>query len=37
LGIGIEVGFEGQRPKDLQPNKLAMSQWGVWLKTGIGY
>jgi hypothetical protein len=37
LGIGIEVEFEGQRPKDLQPNKLAMSQWGVWLKTGVGY
>ncbi len=37
LGIGIEVEFEGQRPKDLQPNKLAVSQWGVWLKTGVGY
>lgn len=37
LGIGFEVEFEGRRPKNLQPNKLAMSQWGVWLKTGIGY
>jgi hypothetical protein len=37
IGLGFEVEFEGRRPKYLQPNKLAMSQWGVWLKTGIGY
>lgn len=37
VGIGFEVEFEGRRPKNLQPNKLAVSQWGVWLKTGIGY
>ena len=36
LGVGIEVEFEG-RPKDLQPNKNGVSQWGVWLKTGVGY
>lgn len=37
VGAGFEVEFEGRRPKNLQPNKLALSQWGVWLKTGIGY
>jgi len=37
LGVGIEVEFEGRRPKDLQPNKNGLSQWGVWFKTGVGY
>lgn len=36
-GLGFEVEFEGNRPKNLQPNKLAVSQWGIWLKAGIGY
>lgn len=37
FGVGLEVEFEGRRPKYLQPNKNAVSQWGVWLKTGVGY
>ncbi len=37
FGVGFEVEFEGRRPKDLQPNKNGVSQWGVWLKTGVGY
>lgn len=37
LGAGFEVEFEGNRPKDLQPNKNGVSQWGIWLKTGVGY
>jgi hypothetical protein len=37
VGFGFEVEFQGNRPKYLQPNKIALSQWGVWMKTGIGY
>lgn len=37
LGFGFEVEFQGNRPKNLQPNKVAVSQWGVWMKTGVGY
>lgn len=37
LGVGFEVEFEGNRPKNLQPNKNGVSQWGIWLKTGVGY
>ena len=38
IGCGGEVEFEGFRPKYLfQPNHVAMSQWGLWLKTGLAY
>ncbi len=37
LGVGGEVEFEGVRPKDSQPNKNTLSQWGVWLKGGLGF
>lgn len=37
IGIGFEVEFQGNRPQDLQPNKGAVSQWGVWIKGGVGY
>lgn len=36
-GLGFSVEFEGARPKDLQPNKNAMSLWALWFKTGIGF
>jgi hypothetical protein len=38
LGIGGEVEFEGDHSKqDVQPNKNAVSQWGVWVKGGLSY
>jgi hypothetical protein len=37
MGVGFEVEFEGIRPKNLQPNKNSVSQWGVWVKAGVGY
>jgi len=37
FGLGFGVEFEGNRPKDLQPNKNAMSVWALWLKTGTGF
>lgn len=38
LGIGGEVEFEGLHPHDeAEPNKIAISQWGVWLKGGFGF
>lgn len=38
LGIGGEVEFEGLHPHNAaEPNKIAISQWGVWLKGGFGF
>lgn len=38
IGCGGEVEFEGFRPKcKFQPNHVAMSQWGLWLKAGLAY
>lgn len=38
FGIGGEVEFEGLNPRqDIKANKNSISQWGVWLKGGIGY
>ncbi len=38
IGWGTEIEFEGFRPKyDFHPNHVAMSQWGMWLKCGLGY
>lgn len=34
VGIGAEVEFESIRPRDMQPNEVAISQWGIWAKTG---
>jgi len=35
LGFGAEIEFEGVRPKEVQPNKNSLGQWGVWLKFGF--
>lgn len=37
LGLGFGVEFEGNRPKDVQPNKNAMSTWSIWCKLGSGF
>ncbi len=37
LGIGGEVEFEGERPKDQVANKNAVAQWGIWVKGGFGW
>ncbi|HEV2601919.1 MAG TPA: hypothetical protein VGT41_06540 [Candidatus Babeliales bacterium] len=37
LGFGAFVEFEGDRPKEMQPYKNAMAQWGLWLKGGFGW
>lgn len=38
IGAGGEVEFEGLRPLNrLEPNKISVSQWGIWLKGGISY
>jgi hypothetical protein len=37
LGCGGEVEFEGYRPKNVQPNKPSMAQWGLWLKGGFAF
>lgn len=34
IGIGAEVEFESIRPRDMQPDEVAISQWGVWAKIG---
>ena len=38
IGIGGEIEFEGISPeRNLQANNNTVSQWGIWLKGGIGY
>ncbi|MFI5333357.1 MAG: hypothetical protein ACHQVS_04645, partial [Candidatus Babeliales bacterium] len=42
VGLGAEVEFEGRWLPPLQqcnthPNDIAMSQWGIWIKGGIGF
>lgn len=37
LGIGGFVEFEGVRPHNVQTNKNSLSQWGAWVKFGVGY
>jgi hypothetical protein len=42
VGLGAEVEFEGRwlpplQQCDTHPNDIAMSQWGVWIKGGIGF
>ena len=32
-----KVEFEGVRPKEVLPNKNTMSQWGTWLRGGVGW
>jgi len=36
-GLGFGVEFEGNRPKDVQPNKNSMSTWALWFKLGSGF
>jgi hypothetical protein len=37
LGIGAFVEFEGQVPNCVQSNRSSLSQWGIWIKAGVGY
>lgn len=37
LGLGSEFEFEGLYRTDNQPNKNTLSQWGIWLKGGLGF
>lgn len=38
LGIGGEVEFEGLNPRhEIKANKNSISQWGIWLKGGLGF
>lgn len=37
FGWGGKVEFEGVRPKEVLPNKNTMSQWGTWLRGGVGW
>jgi hypothetical protein len=36
-GLGGEMEFEGDRQLYCQPNKNAMSQWGLWAKGGFAW
>ncbi len=36
-GIGFSVEFEGNRPKNVQPNKKSMSMWTIDFKVGTGF
>lgn len=37
LGIGGFVEFEGAVPRCVQTNRSSLSQWGAWIKVGVGY
>ena len=37
LGAGFEVEFEGVRHNEAQPFKETMSQYGVWVKSGLAF
>jgi hypothetical protein len=38
IGIGGEVEFEGLNPRhEIKANKNSISQWGVWIKVGLGF
>lgn len=42
IGTGGEVEFEGRwlpplQPYATHPNDIAMSQWGLWIKGGVGF
>jgi hypothetical protein len=37
FGIGAEVEFEGIHPYTAEANKNTISQWGMWLKGGVGF
>jgi len=36
-GVGFSVEFEGNRPKNVQPNKKSMSMWTIDFKVGTGF
>ncbi len=38
IGIGGEVEFEGLNPRhEIKANKNSISQWGIWIKGGLGF
>lgn len=37
LGLGAFVEFEGTVPNCVQTNRSSISQWGIWVKAGVGH
>jgi len=37
IGVGGSIEFEGIHPDYCQPNKNSLSQYSIWLKSGIGF